>query len=1554
MGVELVASVVGLASTAEVVITRVYKYVRSVKHAEREVLELSSQLNSLYGALKSVALIANELKGVDANHVIGDDQIQQCASCLDRLRDKLSQYQGKGSLENSSMLKRKMFKWPFTERETLEIKAKIEACKTGISLALTADGLSQSLKILESVESSSTKLHDVQTRLETMRQIELTKDNEKILDALCQFRPTDHQRTNSKLRQSNTGSWFLDGQYMKDWLSTNNSKLWVYGIPGAGKSILASGAANKLLSLGDADNAVVYFYCDYKMSVTQDLKTILGSLLVQLARQDERSFDKVQDFFYKHCDRKEVCSFVCDPEDLFTLLAEVADGFDTVAMLVDGLDECGSNSEDAASFLADLVRKSSRVKTILFSRDIPEIRECMHDFTTLSIAAENTDLRLYVGHEIEERMKRGSRKRLHIKDPDIKGEIMDVLINGAQGCFRWVAVQLDYLCNLASDTDIRQALTNLPLTLDSSYERLLYQILDQPLPTQAYVQRAIKWVTWEGPLALEELLDILAVRPDTQQLNPASKPDGDAILRSCGSLIRQNPNDDRIELAHFTVKEYLCAIDAARAPNLRPFFAQEIEDKKTLAIQMGVYLCCDNFQKLSASEEDVRSRGAEYPFRKTAVLGWDDWVGSHIGEEGMRTVVERPFDESRLPQLRSWAQELLYYRCKEIHWHDMHNEYFKLGDWHLLTRLHFASLLHLPFVCEKLVMDGAGSDAWSTMGTPLHLALLGTRFLDMSTRTADLYGQDMFFEPEDQDRYRLCSTLKILVSHGADVNRRSTSWRNRDAESPLKMAVRYVSHNAEPPELLLQAGARVEKDCCDLLNRVLSDVSDVVGHLAAVFIQRIKLQSVNDDCKKAFSQLWNHAQACCRPPERSQLKGHIELEDDEIARECLLTSVHHGHLETLLAVLDEKESIVNTRDGHGQTALHIASSNHNQDIAKALIQRGANIDCANNKGQTPLLVALQCAGQDLIRLLLDHGADPLLTDNERNNVWCMAAQNPNPDALAVLEGLPRGVRALLNTTDSKAKNALRFAVTLETFKSLLDAGANQWERDEDGRSILHHAASSGKYELVEYLVSHGHDPATVLDNNSNNVLTILASDGRRLQWTRKQEVFQRLCQASPDLLFQESSTGECAFGVLLNQGAHSGYSVDYWSFAENAVTQNPLTAVNQHLKSLRSSKSPNWRMHRSVLDLFGQAIPKELTEKSLDLYLRTVLEKPTDAPWGKEPVLCFLVKRMTPDWLKSFRYISHQLINWAIWNEHDALIGILLDKGVDVTIQDDDRTGLNALQCALQGGSSDAIVQRMLQHTPDLAVRSIDSSTLLHFAVQPERSTQIRNLVNSGLSIESKDGAGRTPLLCAILYGHTENIRILLEMGADSAAKCDLGRDAYQYAALGGQVDVLKLLYDQQTGWPGGFLFHHEGTDYPEVRLTHLATWNGRLECLKYLLTFTSVFKLEDKAGEWSILDIAIFGQCLPIVNFLLERGAASLSADSSDGNTPLHLAVLTGKLEYVQAVLPHGFDPHATRQDGHSPLSIARYYSLWDIVRYLSQHRPEGLLSCWSSLENH
>ena len=66
--------------------------------------------------------------------------------------------------------------------------------------------------------------------------------------------------------------------------------------------------------------------------------------------------------------------------------------------------------------------------------------------------------------------------------------------------------------------------------------------------------------------------------------------------------------------------------------------------------------------------------------------------------------------------------------------------------------------------------------------------------------------------------------------------------------------------------------------------------------------------------------------------------------------------------------LDEKRG-----DGYTPLSLSIMSSK-NTDIAKILLQAGADVDLVSKVGVSPLFFAIKTQNKEAIKLLLDHGA----------------------------------------------------------------------------------------------------------------------------------------------------------------------------------------------------------------------------------------------------------------------------------------------------------------------------------------------------------------------------------------------------------------------------------------------------------------------------------------------------------------------------------------------------------------------------------------------------
>src|SRR5204862_1056383 len=119
-----------------------------------------------------------------------------------------------------------------------------------------------------------------------------------ILNWLSPVSPLQRHQTARKIYQKGTGRWFIDSPDFIHWAKTRNSAIWLYGIPGAGKTILSSLVIEELFSL--QDNGVAFYYCDYKDATSQEPINVLGSLAKQLALQEPRALAIVKDFYNSH------------------------------------------------------------------------------------------------------------------------------------------------------------------------------------------------------------------------------------------------------------------------------------------------------------------------------------------------------------------------------------------------------------------------------------------------------------------------------------------------------------------------------------------------------------------------------------------------------------------------------------------------------------------------------------------------------------------------------------------------------------------------------------------------------------------------------------------------------------------------------------------------------------------------------------------------------------------------------------------------------------------------------------------------------------------------------------------------------------------------------------------------------------------------------------------------------------------------------------------------------------------------------------------------------
>ena len=430
------ASISGLVTLADIVFRRTYKYVKAVKKASKDITALSTEIGALYGILSNLQMVSRQLEDEIFESTTRVHHIHSCYQTLEEVKHILDK-DDTSSLHDQRLetVKRKL-RWPFTSSEVKNLIAEIERHKTTLGLAsnvVCMSGLLQALsrqdQIRDTIEGVRTELkerHEAETR------ITINKERKEILNSFAKIDCRSNHGMSRKLRSPGTGLWLTEGQDFKKWLETKNARLWLYGIPGAGKTVLASSVIEEALRTSNSSTAVAYSYCDYKDTTTQDLSNILCSLAQQFAKQDEESFAKLREF-YETYNPEHQRGFKYDSEALLGLLRAVTMPFDCAMIIVDGLDECGINVPLVVDSLIALNDgENTTVKTVFLSRDEIEIRERLGNYTKVSIAARSSDLRLYVGAEIDLRTR---KKRLRIKDQSLKEHMLERLVEGAEGMY---------------------------------------------------------------------------------------------------------------------------------------------------------------------------------------------------------------------------------------------------------------------------------------------------------------------------------------------------------------------------------------------------------------------------------------------------------------------------------------------------------------------------------------------------------------------------------------------------------------------------------------------------------------------------------------------------------------------------------------------------------------------------------------------------------------------------------------------------------------------------------------------------------------------------------------------------------------------------------------------------------------------------------------------------------------------------------------------------------------------------------------------------------------
>lgn len=169
-------------------------------------------------------------------------------------------------------------------------------------------------------------------------------------------------------------------------------------------------------------------------------------------------------------------------------------------------------------------------------------------------------------------------------------------------------------------------------------------------------------------------------------------------------------------------------------------------------------------------------------------------------------------------------------------------------------------------------------------------------------------------------------------------------------------------------------------------------------------------------------------------------------------------------------LLIEAGADLNRRTTAGLTALHFALNRKNADIAKLLIDSGADITIRGGSGDdSPLNFAVRSDRVDLVQLLVDAGADVNKAD-KGGHTPLMSASG---DIVRLLLDAGADVHAKDNSGETALFYAVRHKTNTTDIVSLLDSGADVNEKDNYGYTSLMTAAMDGHVDALRALLESG-------------------------------------------------------------------------------------------------------------------------------------------------------------------------------------------------------------------------------------------------------------------------------------------------------------------------------------------------------------------------------------------------------------------------------------------------------------------------------------------------
>jgi len=505
------------------------------------------------------------------------------------------------------------------------------------------------------------------------------------------------------------------------------------------------------------------------------------------------------------------------------------------------------------------------------------------------------------------------------------------------------------------------------------------------------------------------------------------------------------------------------------------------------------------------------------------------------------------------------------------------------------------------------------------------------------------------------------------------------------------------------------------------------------------------------------------------------------------------TETDHDEGVQVIEALVQAGADLNKQDVWSLSPLHHASMRGNIRVVEFLTkQSGVQVDIQDKQESTPLHLAATYGNSEVARILLEAGADCKMLDYQHQNALHRAAKEGKIKVVEIIMNHLDGadIKDVMKQMDDEKSTPLILAVQAGNFEAVrifMEKGGSAKyvdQANDKGECPLHSATRSGDKKTVEILHKYG---ARINRNNLNNEtpLHLAAENAKELE----------------DDLEDDESTEIVRFlvdnGARINQQNRAGISPIMIAACKGNVN------VVKYLSSRDADLEYKDRNDQTIIHLAAKndqsAVIHALLEKNDDAhYLVNENDQFDNTPLHLACQFGFLetVKVL----LKYDADIDNKNedeqtpFHLAAKHGHVDVVQCLVEANRSAIFHkdEDDNTALHLAATEKMTYTVDAL----LSEGASVFEKNDNNWTPLDCAAASGAYKCAELLIENGSPLDPMDRKMTTPLHLTAIHGHAQVAQLLLNHGANIALENDEGKNALELAIHHGNRNVTETILE--------------------------------------------------------------------------------------------------------------------------------------------------------------